>query len=424
MRFTPVIHRFPNGLTLAIAPMPDMASVSVGLWVGVGGRHESAALNGVSHFIEHMLFKGTRRRSARDISEAVEGVGGYLNAFTSEETTCFYAKAPRRHLVTMLDVLADLFLDSVFAPRDLATEREVIREELAMYRDQPHHHVEELLNVLQWPGHPLGRPLTGTEATLPRLTRERLLAFRRQHHVAPAIVIAVAGGCEPGECRRAVARWAKRFQPAPRPGFEPVRHLPCGPVVKLERRRIEQTQLALGVRTCSRHDPRRYALRLLNVLLGENASSRLFQTLREERGITYHVASSLSFFQDAGDLVIAAGLEPGRLEAALKLIVAELRRLKTRAPGPAEMRRAREYVAGQMDLSLENSENQMMWLGEQWLGYGRLFPPDAIRRELLRVAAAEVRAAAADFFRPERVNLALVGPHRGTAGAQRILTRL
>jgi predicted Zn-dependent peptidase len=424
MRFNPGLHRFPNGLTLALAPMPDMASVSVGLWVGVGGRHESAALNGVSHFIEHMLFKGTRRRGARDISEAIEGVGGYLNAFTSEETTCFYAKAPRRHLATMLDVLADLFLNSVFAPRDLATEREVIREELAMYRDQPHHHVEELLNALQWPDHPLGRPLMGTEATLPRLTRERLLAFRRQHHVAPAIVIAAAGGCEPGECRRAVERWVKHFQPAPRPGFEPVRHLPRGPVVKLERRRIEQTQLALGVRTCSRHDPRRYALRLLNVLLGENASSRLFQTLREERGITYHVASSLSFFQDAGDLVIAAGLEPGRFETALKLIVAELRRLKARAPGPAEMRRAREYVAGQMDLSLENSENQMMWLGEQWLGYGRLFPRDAIQRELLRVTAAEVRAAAADFFQPERVNLALVGPHRDTAGAHRILARL
>jgi len=426
MRQPAVIHRYPNGLTLAVAPMPAMASVSAGVWVGVGGRYEDAALNGASHFIEHMLFKGTRRRSARDISEAVEGVGGYLNAFTSEETTCFFAKAPRPHLGTVLDVLADLFLNSVFDPRDLATEREVIREEAAMYRDQPHHHVEELLNALQWPDHPLGRPLTGTEATLPRLTRERLLAFRRRHHVAPAIVIAVAGACTPAECRRALARWADRFPSGPRPECEPVRPRSNGPGVRLERRRIAQTQLALGLRTCSRHDPRRFALRLLNVLVGENASSRLFQSLREERGITYHVGSALSFFQDTGDLVVTAGLEPEHLPRALRLIVAELRRLKTQPPGAAELRRARDYVLGQMDLSLENSENQMMWLGEQWLGYGRLFAPETFRRALRRVTAAQLRAAAEEFFRADRANLALVGPHRTgeVETLRRILARL
>lgn len=426
MRFAPVVHRYANGLTLAVAPMPEMASVSAGFWVGVGGRYEAADLNGASHFIEHMLFKGTRRRSARDISEAVEGVGGYLNAFTSEETTCFYAKAPRQHLDTVLDVLADLFLNSVFDPRDLATEREVIREEVAMYRDQPHHHVEELLNALQWPDQPLGRPLTGTEATLPRLTRERLLAFRRRHHVAPAIVVAVAGACTPGACRRLLDRWVNRFRTGPRPDFEPVRPRPNGPGVRLERRRITQTQLALGWRTCSRHDPRRFALRLLNVLVGENASSRLFQSLREDRGIAYHVASSLSFFDDTGDLVVTAGLEPGHLPRALRLIVAELRRCKAAPPGAAELRRARDYVLGQMDLSLENSENQMMWLGEQWLGYGRLIAPETFRRALLRVTAEEIRAVAAEFFRPERASLALVGPHRPAEAeaARRILARL
>ncbi len=426
MRFAPEVQRYPNGLTLAVAPMPEMASVSAGFWVGVGGRYEEAGLNGASHFIEHMLFKGTRRRSARDISEAVEGVGGHLNAFTSEETTCFYAKAPRQHLATVLDVLADLFLNSVFAPRDLSTEREVIREEAAMYRDQPHLHVEELLNALQWPNHPLGRPLTGTEATLPRLTRERLLAFRRRHHVAPAIVIAVAGACTPGTCRRIVEAWADRFPSGPRPTFEPVPARVNGPGVRLERRPIAQTQLALGLRTCSRHDPRRFALRLLNVLVGENASSRLFQALREDRGITYNVASSLSFFHDTGDLVVTAGLEPGHLGRALRLIVAELRRCKRLAPGAAELRRARDYVLGQMDLSLENSETQMMWLGEQWLGYGRLFAPETFRRALQRVSAADIRAAAAEFFRPERACLALVGPHRAAdaEAARRILARL
>ncbi len=424
MRFAPAVHRFPNGLTLAVAPMPEVASVSLGLWVAVGGRHEPASLNGASHFIEHLLFKGTRRRSGREISEAVEGVGGSLNAFTSEETTCFYARVPARHFAVVLDVLADLFLNSVFAPRDVATEREVIREELAMYRDQPQLHVEELLNAAQWPDHPLGRPLAGTEDGLARLTRQRLLNFRRRHHVASAVVWTVAGPCQPEAVRRAVAAWAPRFPEGAPPTFEPVNHLPRGPVVRLERRRIEQTQLALGVRTCSRHDPRRFALRLLNVVLGENASSRLFQSLREDRGLTYHVASSVSFYHDVGDLVIAAGLEPDRLEAALRLMVREMRRLKLRPPGAAELRRARDYVLGQMDLSLESSENQMMWLGEQWLGYGRLFSPAVIQRELARVTPAQVRQAAADFFCPERLSLALVGPHRDTTPLQRLLTRL
>ncbi len=415
MRYVPELHRDPNGLTLAVAPMPGLPGVCVGLWVGVGSRYEEAPLNGASHFIEHMLFKGTRRRRARDISAAIEGVGGSLNAFTSEETTCFYARAPRRHLATVVDVLADLFLNSVFDPRDLETEREVIREEVAMYRDQPHQHVEELLNALQWPDHPLGRPLTGTEATLARLERPQLLAFRRRHHVAPAIVLTVAGGCTAAECRRALARWADRFPGGARPAFEPVPpSRQVEPGLRLERRPITQTQLALGLRTCSRHDPRRFALRLLNVILGENASSRLFQVLREERGITYHIGSGLSFYHDTGDLVITAGLEPGQLAGALRLIVAELRRLKTHPPRPAELGHAREYALGQLDLSLESSENQMMWLGEQWLGHGRLFTPAAYRRALMRVSAADLGAAARDFFRPDRLNLALVGPHRAT----------
>jgi predicted Zn-dependent peptidase len=418
------VHPFPSGLTLVLAAMPDMTSVSVGLWVSVGGRYESADLNGASHFIEHMLFKGTRRRSARAISQAVESLGGYLNAFTAEETTCYYAKAPHDHFADVLDVLADMLLHPRFDPDDFSKEREVIKEEVAMYRDQPQLRVEELLNALQWPDQPLGRPLTGTEQTLDRLTPAGLLGYRRAHYVAPAIVLAVAGRISRAACVRAATRLAQHLVSGPRRGFAPVAIRPDGPWLRYARHRGEQTQLALGIRTCSRHDERRYALRLLNVLLGENMSSHLFQALREDTGLVYHVASALSFFADTGDLVITAGLEPDHLERALPLVLRELRRLQTRAPGTRELRAARDYVIGQMALSFENSEHQMMSLGEQWLGHGRLFSPTTIQRRLTRVTGAEVQAVARDFLRPERLNLALVGPERPRPEVNRLLARL
>lgn len=423
MHMKQAIYPYPGGLTLALAPSPGLASVSLGIWIAAGGRYEPAELSGASHFIEHMLFKGTRRRSARDISQAVEGIGGYLNAFTGEEHTCYFAKAPAARFPEVFEVLTDMLLNSRFDPAELDKEREVIKEEVAMYRDQPHHRVEELLNALQWPDQPLGRPLTGTEKTLDFLNRERLLHYHRTHYVAPSIVVAVAGRLQVSACRRAAAGLSRRLRAGlPRP-FVPVVINQSQPRIGSVRHRGEQAQVALGVRTCARHDPRRHALRLLNVILGENMSSRLFQALREDTGLAYHVASSLSFFDDVGDLVIAAGLEPGQLEKALRLALKELSRLRDTLVGRREMQMARDYVVGQMALSLENSENQMMWLGEQWLGYGRLWSPEAIRRRLSRVTAAEVQAVARDFFQPARLNLAVVSPEKPSSRVPSILGR-
>lgn len=420
----PTIQTFPGGLTLVLVEMPGMTSVSVGLWVAVGGRYETESLNGASHFIEHLLFKGTRRRSAREISQAVEGLGGYLNAFTAEENTCFYAKAPGEHFAAVFEVLEDMVLNSRFAPEDVGREREVIKEEAAMYRDQPHHRVEELLNAMQWPDQPLGRPLTGTNETLDGLNRPRLLRHRQVHYVGPAMVVAVAGALRPASCRAAAARLARRLPSRPRPDFAPVRLTQRVPELRAERHAGEQAQLALGIRTCSRHAPERYALRLLNVLLGENMSSRLFQALREDTGLAYNVASSLSFFHDTGDLVVAAGLEPGHLERALRLVVQELRRLRSRPPHARELRMARDYVIGQMELSLENSEHQMMALGEQWLSYGRLWSPAMIRRRLRQVTATEIQAIARHVLAPDRLNLAVVSPEKPPARLAQLLRRL
>jgi predicted Zn-dependent peptidase len=416
--------RLENGVTVALAPMPQMASVSLGFWIGVGGRHEPPPLNGISHFIEHMLFKGTRRRSAREISEAVEGVGGYLNAFTSEEHTCFYSKARHDRFSELLDVLADMLLHSRFAPEDLETEREVIKDEIAMYLDQPQQHVQELLNEISWPGHPLGRPLTGTRRSVGALSRDQLRAYHRQHYVGATTVIAVGGRFNPHSALQAIRRLARSWPAGERPTFAPVASAARGPTVRLVTKRTEQTQLALGLRTCSRHDDRRFALRLLNVILGENMSSRLFQEIREDAGLAYSVYSSLSFFADTGDLVISAGLETRNLTQVLRMIVRELRRLTTQIPGRAEFERARDYALGQIDLSLENTENQMLNVGEQALGYDRLVSAAITKRRLAAVQAADLRAVARDCFRLERLNLALVSPLRRERGIRPVLAEL
>jgi predicted Zn-dependent peptidase len=414
------VTRLNNGLTVATAEMPHMTSVSLGLWIGIGSRYEPAELNGICHFIEHLLFKGTRRRSARAISQAVEGAGGYLNAFTSEEVTCLHARACHDRFDELLDVLADMFLNSLFAPVDIAKEREVIKEEVALYLDQPQQRVQELMNATLWPRQPLGRPITGTAKTLDAMTRPQLVDYLRRNYVAGSTLIAAAGKLTHSRVLKAVARYAPRFNTGSRPGFAPARDRQGEPRMRLVTREIEQTHLALGFHTCPRHDPRRYALRLLNTVLGENMSSRLFQIIREDRGLAYSIYSTPSFFEDTGDLVISADLDTDKLCPTLRLILRELRRLREQPPGAAELRRARDFVIGQIDLGLESADNQMNWLGEQWLGFGQIATPRTIKRHFRAVTADQVRAVARDFFRPDRLNLALVSPR----GSGRDLTPL
>ena len=393
-----------------------MASVSLGLWVGVGGRYEPEALCGVSHFIEHLLFKGTRKRSAKQISQDVEGIGGYLNAFTSEENTCFFSKARHDRFQELLDVLMDMFLNSKFDHAEIEKERSVIKEELAMYLDQPQHHVHEILNAVLWPNHPLGRSLAGTEETVDSIKRTHLLNYLRSNYVSSSTLIAAAGRLQHEQVVRAVSRFASKFFPGKRPKFLPADSDQGCPRLKLFSKKIEQTQLAIGLRTCSRHDERRYSLRLLNTILGENMSSRLFQVIREDRGLAYSIQSSLCFFDDAGALTISAGLEAEKLPQVLKLISRELRLLTKTPPSPAELRRARDYVIGQIELSLESTTNQMMWIGEQYLNYGKIASPRELEERLNEVKASQIRAVAQDFFRTERLNVALVSPLKSEKG--------
>lgn len=404
----------PGGLRVITASMPARTSVSLGIWVGVGGRHEPASLNGAAHFIEHMLFKGTPQRSAEKISQDIEGLGGYLNAFTDEEHTCYYVRAGARHLPALFDVLGDMVLSSSFSPVEIRKEREVIKEEQAMYLDQPHHLVHEDLNAVLWPNHPLGRPLAGSNRSLNRLGRPELRGFLSRHYTAQSMLISAAGCLEHREVVKLAGSLAHHLPRGSAPDFERARPGALDPKrrFRLRTRPSEQTQIAMAVRLCDRHDPRRFALRILNTVLGENMSSRLFQVLREDRGLAYNVYSSMTTLEDTGSLTISAGVDTGKVEAVLRLVLKELGRLRQRRISLQELDRARDYLLGQMDLSLESTENHMMHLGEQIMAYRSVFSPDEIRRRLAATTREEVLAAARDFLTADRLHLAVVSPLR------------
>lgn len=404
------VSQLASGVIVATAAMPHMESVSVGIWVGVGGRHEPEPLCGISHFIEHMLFKGTRKRTAAEISQAVEGIGGYLNAFTSEENTCYFAKASYDHFEGVLDVLVDMYLNPRFAAAEIEKERSVIKEELAMYLDQPHHHVQELLSATLWPDQPLGRSLTGTTRSLDAITRRDILGYKRRKYIAANTIVAAAGHCEQGRVVRAVERMLRGAGRGATPRFAPARNGQGGPTLTLHKKKTEQTHLAMGFHSCSRKSPRRFKRKLLSVVLGENMSSRLFQVIREKHGLAYSVHSSTSYFADAGAFIISAGLDQKQLSKTLRLVLSELARIALKPPRASELRRAKDYAIGQMKLSLESTTNQMMWVGEHLLGYGAIHDPADIIRQVEAVTADDVSREARELFRERDLNLALVGP--------------
>jgi predicted Zn-dependent peptidase len=413
--------KMASGLTVASAELPHSENVCLGIWAGVGGRYEPVALQGVSHFIEHMLFKGTSSRSAREISETVEGVGGYINAYTCEDHTCFYAKAHHKKWPLLLEVLVDMYLKSSFAPEEIEKERAVILEELAMDLDQPQDYVHELLHEALWPEHPLGRNLTGTKRSLSTINREHILAFRKAHYVADNTFLIAAGKINHHQLCRVVSKWQHRLLNGSPPVFLPARLAADGPRARLLKKRTAQAQLALGIHACSRHDPRRFALKLLNTMLGENMSSRLFQAVREEEALTYSIHSSLSLYEDTGALTVAAGLDTPKLGRVLRVILRELKRLAATAPSKGELQRARDYVIGQMALNLEGSENQMMWVGEQLLGYRKVVSQPWIENQLQQVTPTEIRKLASQVFQTDRMRIALISPEGEPRSLEKML---
>ncbi len=402
----------PNGIRCTTASMPRMESLGIGLWVVTGSRYETAQEGGISHFIEHMLFKGTGKRSALEISKAIEGIGGSLNAFTSEETTCYTAVVRKKHLETALEILADMLLHSRFDPEDIRQERQVIQEELKMHQDNPSQYVFDLLGEALWPDQPLGRPIVGTHETLEGIGGPEFTSYMARHYRPSAMVLAVGGDVDQARVRELADTYLPLPSGGEPPQFAPAVETQTRPQVIVRAKDIEQVHLCLGLRSFARTHPDRYALKLLSVALGENMSSRLFQQVREKRGLSYDIQSSLNPFRDTGALVISAGVHAKRLTETLEVILSECRAVASEGLGDEELERAREYVLGGLVMGTEKTFRNMMWAAEHLIDEGQIPTPGEIMDRIQRVTPGDIRRVAQTLFAGARLNAAFLGPVR------------
>jgi len=391
--------------------MPHTRSASICIFVKAGSRYESNAFGGISHFVEHMLFRGTEKRpTSGEISAEIEGVGGSLNAATDRETTVYWCKVPQPHFRRGLDVLCDMLTASRFDPDDVEKERTVIIEEINMSYDAPSSKVGLLIDELVWHGHPLGRDIAGTKKSVGKLTRPALVSYMTQRYRPTGVVISIAGNVTHNEAVMAVkqrlGRWKALGQGK---GFLPYVAKP-GRRLKVERRDIEQTHLCLSVPGLSSFDPRRYALDIMNVLLGEGMSSRLFTRVRDELGLAYSISSFTEHLYDTGTLTIYAGVDTSKLTLALEAITGELTRLRYEMVPKAELTKAKELAKGRLLLRLEDSRSVAGWQGAQEISKDVILTIDEVVTQIESVTTDSLRQLAAEYFKPEHYRLAVVGP--------------
>jgi predicted Zn-dependent peptidase len=400
-----------NGLRVLTVSVPHVQSVSVGFFLRVGSRCESAALGGASHFVEHMFFKGTERRpTARDVADAIEGRGGIFNGSTGVESTLLWAKVAAHHLPEALDLLSDILLHATFDPQELEKERSVIIEEIKYDLDTPDNLVEILASQLQWPDHPLGREVAGTTATVAGLSRKALLEYRAGHYLPGLAVLALAGQVQNAQAVDLAHSFLSEWQPGRAPMCAPAPADSRGPRFHLHFKDTEQTHLNFSFTGLRRGHPDRHSLGLLNVVLGGGMRARLFQQVRETLGLAYSIESHIDLFEDAGAIGIYAGVAPEATDLAIRAILGELDRLRQEAVPDDELQKAKEFSKGRLALALEDPFAQASWYARQeLLGPDVLDPETAIAGQD-RVQSHEIQRLAQTLFQPDRMNLALVGP--------------
>lgn len=404
------LTKFDNGLRVVTVPMKERESAGVAIWVRAGARLENEKLSGVSHILEHMLFKGTRRRNTRQIKEEIEGVGGMLNAFTTEESTCYYAKLLAPHFSKALDVLSDMVTGALISPKELDKERTVILEEIKMYRDLPSHHVHDLLGSLMWPEQPLGRPIAGTVESVSALTRGEIVEYRDRFYEPQNIVVTASGPVKHKDVVRMAAAAFKKTEAGIPSQFENAQIRHDGPKTHFLEKPSEQTHLVVGFHGISRFDPARYRLGVLNIILGGNMSSRLFEEVREKRGLAYEVRSGMSLYKDTGAFSISAGVEAAKAPAAVAVILKELMKLSKKTVTPGELRRAKDYFQSQLCMALEDTLEHLLWAGEKIMDGDELPDLKKIKKNIEAVTAGDVREMAKNVFKNKSMYLALIGP--------------
>ena len=404
----------PSGVRVVTEAMPTALTAAVGVWVDAGSRDEALAEGGITHFLEHMVFKGTARRPGHLINQRMEAVGGYLNAFTTKEHTCFYAKGLAEHAGRALDTVLDLVTAPTLPPREIEKEKDVVVEEIKMYEDAPDDQIFDLVEAAVYPDHPLGRPVIGTAESVRSFTPDSLRAFLDAHFTPDRIVIAAAGAVTHAQIVRATEKLLGGFDRAPGhvERTAPTAYVPT--TVTLRRPTTQQAHLVVSAPGLGAHDPHRTTLSVLNTVLGGGMSSRLNQNVREKYGWCYSVYSFVNVNADSGDVGAYIGTDPARVERSRALIVREMQRLAAERVSPRMLERAKQQLKGSIVLGLESTSSRMQRLGRVELTFGREVPIDEVVAEIDAVTAEDVRSVADTLFASDRLSTVVLLPEEGS----------
>lgn len=398
----------PNGIRIVSKKMPHVRSISMGVWVSVGARDESGEQSGLSHFIEHMIFKGTARRNAFQIAKEFDAIGGQTNAFTSMEHTCYHAKVLDAHLDTMVDILSDIFLNSVFDPNEVERERPVIFQEIGMLEDTPEDYVHQLASANFWDDHPLGRSILGTRENILTFDTDIIKAFFHRFYHPERIIISAAGNLEH---ERILDLVGPVFETIHNGGRLPDRMKPrIRSCVSTHQRNLEQAHVCLSCLGTAITDPRRFAFSLMNTLLGGNMSSQLFQEIREKRGLAYSVYSFISSHVDSGMFGVYCGVDPKNVRQAIALIYRTLKSMIQTKITPDQLLDAKEYTKGNLFLAAESADNQMVRLAQNEIYFGKYIPLSEVIAHVEAVTADDIQQLAQHLFQPQQMALTLLGP--------------
>ncbi|HEY9854604.1 MAG TPA: pitrilysin family protein [Stenomitos sp.] len=403
-------HVLSNGVRVLMEEIPHVRSASVGFWIDTGSKNETPEINGISHFIEHMLFKGTHTRSALEIARTLEDKGGALNAFTDKEQTCFYARVLDTEVALAIDLLSDMVLHPALDPAELKRERQVVLEEIKMYEDTPDELVQDLFNLVFFKDHPLGMPIAGTRTTMRGVSRQDVLDYLDRFYTPDRIVVAIAGRFDPSAVLDQLERTIGRLE---RPATRLIEVPPVPQsAIKVKYKDIEQAHVCLGTEGVAISNPDRYVVTILDAVLGGGMSSRLFQEVREKRGMAYSISSYEIMYENAGVFGVYAGCSPKHLDEVIRLSLEELDKAKGGDITEDELQRTKDQLKGGMLLSLETPRNRMSRMARNELSFGRLITPEEILTEIDRVTVADLTRVARQIFDTKTLTATVVGPTR------------
>ena len=400
-----------NGLRVVAVPMKGAKSVTVLILVGTGSKYETKDINGISHFLEHMFFKGTKKRpNTLKISETLDMIGGQYNAFTSKEVTGFWAKVDKKNTDIALDWIADMFLNSKFEAQEIEKEKGVVIEELNMYLDMPNAYVAELFDDLLYRDQPAGWRIVGEKEHILNFTREKMVEYYKTHYSTQNTIICVAGDVNAKQIEGKINTYFGKIKHTEASGKVATKEIQVKPEVLIHYKKTDQTHFCLGVRAYDMFDPKKYALNLLSIILGGNMSSRLFISVRERNSLAYYIHTSLEITTDTGYLVTQAGIKNESLEKAIGLVLQEYQDLKNKKITPRELKKAKDYLRGTMSLSLDATDAQASFWATQEVMEGSMLSPEQKLKLIDKVSVSDINKVAQEIFKPEKLNLSVIGP--------------